>query len=107
MKLGEVGGYNLPYFSKNNLLTKANIIEQFTNDNELIKYIPNNCNPSTITREFLLSLLFNIRREKYLSLYNAYKQKKIEQSTTYGKVYEIGIKSSFANELNNYITTSK
>lgn len=103
--MGQVGGYELPYFSKSDLLTKKNIIQKFTGDDELGKYIPNNCNPNTVTRSFLLSLLFNISRNKYLDLYNSYKKKKIEQSTNSGKIYEIDVNSSFANELNNYITT--
>ena len=76
MKLGQIGGYDIPYFSKENILTKSNIIAQFTGDEELSKYIPDQCNSSTVTRSFLLSLLFNIRRDKYLELYNKYKQKK-------------------------------
>ena len=105
--MGQIGGYNIPYFSKSNILTKSHIIEQFNNDNDLKDYIPDECNPSTVTREFLLSLLFNIKREKYLALYNTYKRKKIEQSTTAGKIYEIDANSSFASQLNRYITTSK
>lgn len=102
-----MGGYNLPYFSKINLLTKQNLIEQFNNDEELGKYIPDNCRPSTITRSFILSLLFNVRREKYLSLYETYKKVKIEQSTTNGKVYEVNINGTFAKELNDYISVHK
>ena len=105
--MGQIGGYNIPYFSKSNILTKSHIIEQFNNDNDLKDYIPDECNPTTVTREFLLSLLFNIKREKYLALYNAYKRKKIEQSTTSGKIYEIDANSSFASQLNRYITASK
>lgn len=107
LKLGQVGGYDIPYFSKSNILTKSNIIEQFTNDDDLKNYIPDGCNPSTVTRSFLLSLLFNVKREKYLFLYNTYKHKKIEQSTTSGKIYEINANSSFASELNKYISTTK
>ena len=107
MSLGQVGGYDLPYFSKSNLLTKSDIIKQFTGDKELGMYIPDNCNPTTVTRSFLLSLLFNIKREKYLFLYNAYKKKKLEQSTFSGKVYEIDVENIFANEINNYVTAYK
>ena len=53
----------------------------------------------------LLSLLLNIKRNKYLELYNKYKQKKFETSTNSGKVYEVIVGNSFANELNNYIST--
>ena len=102
-----MGGYNIPYFSKSNTLTKSNIIEQFNDDYDLKYYIPDNCNPATVTREFLLSLLFNIKREKYLLLYNKYKRKKIEQSMTTGKIYEIDAQSSFAEQLNKFISTSK
>ena len=102
-----MGGYNIPYFSKSNILTKSNIIEQFKDDYDLKDYIPDGCNPSTVTREFLLSLLFNVKRDKYLALYNTYKSKKIEQFTTSGKIYEIDANSSFSSELNKYITVSK
>ena len=101
------GGYNIPYFSKSNILAKSNIIESFTDDYDLKDYIPDRYNPSTVIREFLLSLLFNVKRDKYLTLYNTYKRKKIEQSTTSGKIYEIDANSSFASELNKYITVLK
>ena len=65
-------GYEIPYFSKSKLLTKNHIIEQFNGDAELCKYLPDKVNKSTITREFLLSLLFNVRKDKYLHLYTMY-----------------------------------
>ena len=105
--MSQIGGYNIPYFSKSNILTKSHIIEQFNKDNDLKDYILDECNASTVTWEFLLSLLFNIKREKYLALYNTYKRKKIEQSTTTGKIYEIDGISSFSSQLNRYIITSE
>lgn len=107
LKLGQVGGYSLPYISKLNILTKKNLIEQFNNDNELSKYIPNNCNPTTITRSFILSLLFNVRRDKYLALYETYKKAKLQQSTTNGKIYEININDEYAKELNDFINVNR
>jgi len=74
--LGAIGGYDLPYFSKDKFLTKTHIISQFNNDIELAQYLPDRINPSTVTRSFLLALLFNVRKEKYLNLYGLYKQKK-------------------------------
>lgn len=88
-------------------MTKSNIIKQFTDDYDLKHYIPDGFNPSTVTRKFLLSLLFNVKRDKYLALYNTYKRKKIELSTTSGKIYEIDANSSFTSELNKHITVSK
>ena len=72
----------------------------------MAQYIPDACKPNTVTRSFLLSLLFNVRRDKYLKLYNSYKQAKLEQSTTSGKIYQVEISSEQAAEINKFITTS-
>ena len=42
---------------------------RFTGYNELKDYIPDNYHPSTVTRSFLLPLLINIKRNKYLAIY--------------------------------------
>lgn len=81
-----VGGYDIPYFSKGNLLTKNHIIEQFNNDYELSQYLPDSVNRSTITRSFPLSLLYNVRKDKYLYLYNIYKKQKANKSYSNGRV---------------------
>jgi len=54
----------------------------------------------------MLSLLFNVRRNKYLDLYEKYKNAKLEQSTS-GKIYHIDINDEFAKRLNNYTTIDK
>lgn len=107
LKLGQVGGYDLPYFSKEKILTKKHIINQFNNDEELAKYLPNQINKSTVTRSFLLALLFNVRRDKYLLLYKNYKEKKKQISTTSGKLYEVSISLSFAEKIQNYSSNDK
>ena len=107
LKLGEVGGYDLPYFSKDKFLTKSHIISQFNNDSELAKYLPDRTNPSTVTRSFLLALLFNVRPQKYSALYNAYKDKKKQASTTNGKIYQISVTQSFLTNIKNYTSTTK
>ena len=106
MKLGQIGGYDLPYFSKDKLLTKKHIISLFDNDAELakyLKYLPNKINPSTVTRSFLLALLFNVKKDKYLSLYGLYKKKQKESSTTGGKSYNVSIAQSFLPYIENYV----
>lgn len=107
MRLGQIGGYDIPYFSKGNLLTKNHIIEQFNNDYELSQYLPDSVNRSTITRSFLLSLLYNIRKDKYLYLYNIYKKQKANKSYFNGKVYEINITPDYAKNIQQYSPTSK
>ena len=103
----QIGGYVIPYFSKNNLLTKDHIIKIFSGDLELCKYLPDKVNKFTITRCFLLSLLFNVHKEKYLSLYNLYKKEKASQSFFCGKVYEIDVTDDFEKNINEFTTIIK
>lgn len=89
------------------MLTKDNIIQQFVGDQQLLEYLPDKLNKSTVTREFLLALLFNVKKEKYLYLYNLYKTQKINRTYFHGKIYEVNIKKDFANNLVKFTTTSK
>jgi len=73
----------------------------------LAKYLPNQINPSTVTREFLLALLFNVRREKYLDLYKSYKEQKKQNSTTKGKIYQISMDRAFGEKIKNYSSNDK
>ena len=105
--MGTVGGYDLPYFSKDKILTKSHFTKQYNNDHELAQYLPDQVSPSTITREFLLALLYNIEMEKYLLLYNAYKEKKKQSNTTGGKIYKIVVGNEYIGQLRNYTSTTK
>ena len=50
------------------------IFENFRDDAELLKYLPSKPKLKSIQREFLLSVLANVRREKYAKLYLKYKE---------------------------------
>ena len=76
-------------------------------DNELANYLPDEINPSTVTRSFLFALLFNVRREKYLNLYTAYKEKKKEYTTTMGKLYQVEVNNSYISYIKNFSPTTK
>ena len=97
----------MPYFSKDKILTKSHIIKQYNNDHELARYFAGQVSPYTIALEFLLALLYNVKMEKYLLLYNAYKEKKKQSSTTGGKIYKIGVGNEFIGQLRNYTSTIK
>ena len=73
----------------------------------MLEYLPVSVNRTTITREFLLALLFNIKRDKYYYLYNIYKKEAANRSFSGGKVYEVKIKNEFANNIGNFINTIK
>ena len=74
--------FNLPYYSKSKKLTKEYIFQKFLNDQNLLSYLPDNVNLTGITREFLLSVLLYGSKEKYLQLYEEYKNIQIQKSTS-------------------------
>ena len=102
MPLGSIGGYSLPYYTKENILTKAMIFKNFENDATLLQYLPSNPNLKTIPREFLLCILANVRREKYALMYAKYKEIKAQRSTVGNKIYKAQITNEFKNGLNNF-----
>lgn len=87
LPLGYLGGYNLPYYTKSKKLTKAHIFEKFINTPNLLSYLPDNLRLTSITREFLLSVLFYGNRGKYLDLYEEYKETEIKKNNTGNKKY--------------------
>jgi len=89
------------------LLTKQHIFSEFSNDEELLKYIPTGAKASSLTRELLLSILAYIRKEKYLKLYGIYKSMKLQRSTTGCKNYDIQVQGNFAENIKNYISVNK
>ena len=82
LPLGCFGGFNLPFYTKSKKLTKEYIYIKFQNDNNLLSYLPDNPSLSSLTREFLLCVLFYGNREKYLELYEECKNIQIQKSTT-------------------------
>ena len=80
LPLGCFGGFNLPYYTKNKKITKEHIFEKFNNDPNLLSYLPDNVRLTSLTREFLLSVLFYGNRDKYKDI-------EIQKSTTGNKKY--------------------
>ena len=70
-------------------------IKIFSNDADLLRYIPNNPNLRAIPRDFLLSVLANIGREKYAQLYSTYKEMKAKRSNGSNKIYKAQITNEF------------
>lgn len=107
LSLGCFGGFNLPYYTKENILTKNHIFSQFLDDEELLKYIPTGAKLSSLTRELLLSILAYIRKDKYLALYGIYKSTKLQRSTTGNKSYDLTVQQNFVEKIKEYISVSK
>ena len=105
--MGCIGGLNLPYYTKEKILTKDHIFSQFVDDEELGKYIPTGVKSSSLSRELLLSILAYIRKDKYLSLYGLYKASKLQRSTVGYKNYDIKIGNDFAEKIREFISVNR
>ena len=81
LNLGSIGGYQLPYYTKEQVLTKKKIFEIFERDPNLLKYLPDNPKLDAIQREYLLSIFAITKREEYAKLYSTYKEIKSQRST--------------------------
>ena len=78
------------------------IFEIFTGDQDLLQYIHTDANIRANTRDFLLNILANIRREKYTQLYSKYKEIKAEKTTGGNKIYKAQITNQFFTGLQNF-----
>ena len=76
--LGCFCGFSIPYYSKNKILVKDDIFKKFIEDSNLLTYLPDSPDIKSISRELLLSILFYAGRDKYLSLYEQYKNLQIQ-----------------------------
>ena len=79
------------------------IFQLFDNDAELLKYIPSEPNLKAIPRDFLITILANIRRDKYAKLYAKYKEIQAEKSTGGNKIYKAQITNQFFAGLQNFV----
>lgn len=102
LPLGCVGGFNIPYYSKNKQLTKDDIFKKFVGDENLMAFIPDDPDVKSISREFLLSVLFYASRDKYLSLYEKYKDLEMQRSTTGNRKFIAKISEEMLTNLRNY-----
>ena len=102
LPLGCVGGFNIPYYSKNKQLTKEDIFKKFVGDENLLAFIPDDPDIKSISREFLLSVLFYASRDKYLSLYEQYKDLELQRSTTGNRKFIAKISEEMLLNLKNY-----
>ena len=100
--LGCFGGFSLPFYTKNKKLTKEYIFAKIINDENLLAYLPDNIQLTSITREFLLSILFYGARNKYLELYEEYKNIQIQKSTTGNKRFKAVVTNEIIDSLKNY-----
>ena len=79
LKIGQIGGTYIPFFTKSNNFTKSHLMSFFNNISELKAYIPDDVKEGSITRDYLLNVLFYIRSDIYNELYKQYKSIKVSR----------------------------
>ena len=65
-------------------------------------YLPDSPDIKSLSRELLLSILFYADREKYLNLYEQYKNLQIQRSTTGNRKFVAQITMEMMNHLENF-----
>ena len=65
-------------------------------------YLPDNIQLTSITRIFLLSVLFYGDCNKYLELYEEYKNIQVQKSTTGNKRFKAIVTNEIIDSLKNY-----
>ena len=102
MALGSIGGFELPYFTKNKALRKIDIIEKFKDDQNLMSYIPDDIKINSLNRNFLLSVLMTGNQAKYFALYQQYKDIMAEREDKRLQKYAIPISDTLKKKLMEY-----
>ncbi len=54
--MGSIGGTEIKFFNKSKNNTKNHILQLFAGDKKLLRYIPDDINPGSIERKYLLSV---------------------------------------------------
>ena len=58
--LGRTGGYSFKYYIKDKKFTKFDIINRLNSINNSSKYLPDDINLSSLSRDFLITVIHNI-----------------------------------------------
>ena len=56
MPIGYGVGFEFNYFTKSHKFTKSHLLEYFSEDQELLKYIPDDIDKKSINRTYLISV---------------------------------------------------
>jgi len=74
-ELGKTSGYSFAYFTKEKLFTKSHLIQELSQFEEAKKFIPDDINPLSLSRNYLFTILETISPQRYVQLYQIYKEK--------------------------------
>ena len=56
LKIGQIGGTHIPFFTKSNHFTRSHILSYFKTLPELREYLPEDIKEQSLVREYLLNV---------------------------------------------------
>ena len=115
LRIGQYGGVDFPWFTRSNNFTKNHLLSYFNNDPKLKRFLPDDINPISIKRSYLLNvsyllifqILFNVRRDIYNELYMKYKLIKSSRENTKWNGYYINVAGGLNNTIEQYKPVNK
>ena len=95
--------HKLGYFRSGARLDKKYIIEKMTGNINYGDYVPDNCNPIKLSKEFLLTLVAFVDPQLYKSFYISYKEEIQKRSYNKWSDYNLAINKNIINDINSFI----
>ena len=75
-------------------------------NSEYSQYVPDNCDPFKLSREFLLTLIAYVDSDLYKNIYNEYKAEVQKRKHNKRGDYNIYVKKDLINDVRQYIPLS-
>ena len=96
----------LKSFRKGEKFDKKYIISKMSGNSEYGQYVPDNCDPFKLSREFLLTLIAYVDSDLYKNIYNEYKAEVQKRKHNKWGDYNIYVKNDLINDVRQYIPLS-
>lgn len=96
----------LKSFRKGEKFDKKYIISKMNGNAEYAHYVPDDCDPFKLSREFLLTLIAYVDPELYRNIYNEYKAEVQKRKHNKWGDYNIFVKNELINDIRKYTPLS-
>ena len=99
--------YKLGYFRTGARLDKKYIIGKMNGNAAYGDYVPDNCNPFKLSKEFLLTLVAYVDPQLYAEFYNSYKEEIQKRNYKKWSDYNVEINNNLINDIENFVPVNQ